>query len=106
MRARLMAHPEYKADSEVSAGMTYDLLRACSEVTVTVWFRARVSGRVMVRVRVRVRVRARVRRRVGARSGLLALTLTRYPKVGKARPTFSVSIGCAHSRWSTRGTRP
>jgi len=33
MRARLMAHPEYKADSEVSAGMTYDLLRACSEVS-------------------------------------------------------------------------
>ena len=65
MRARLMAHPEYKADSEVSAGMTYDLLRACSEVTARAWLRARVTGR--VRVRVRVRVRAKVRLRVGAR---------------------------------------
>ena len=48
MRARLMAHPEYKADSEVSAGMTYDLLRACSEVTARAWLRARarVTGRV------------------------------------------------------------
>ena len=33
MRARMMAHPEYNADSEVSAGMAYDLLRACSEVS-------------------------------------------------------------------------
>jgi len=33
MRARLVAHPEYKADSEVTPGMAYDLLRACSEVS-------------------------------------------------------------------------
>jgi len=33
MRGRLLAHPEYRQDSEVSAGMAYDLLRACSEVS-------------------------------------------------------------------------
>ena len=55
----------------------------------------RVRVRAKVRLWVGARVRAKVRRWVGARvRGLLALSLTRYPKVGRAHPTCSASIGC------------